>query len=192
MTSSWADGSAGPLGICYPQGAFKQSEVSRFNSKHKGVALLFCSEKRTHFMCAETFVVLPQDLYTHAYAAQREKYGISISTPGMLLADAWSGYGAKGTGQDAPRAAWSSLCNVLMPDPQPGGWSACNQPVDQLHHILRGRLDLVDCGEAGFCADIRSRKRYQDMPIKPTGQPGHPAVNTASLAERTLLAWKSV
>lgn len=42
-------------------------------------------------------------------------------------------------------------------DVNPGGWSASGQPVDQIHSILRSKLDMVDAGDAGCIPDIRSR-----------------------------------
>lgn len=53
----------------------------------------------------------------------------------------------------------SKSANVLLPDLQAGGFSAHGQPVDQLHHILRARLDLVDSNDVDCPADLRDRAR---------------------------------
>lgn len=42
---------------------------------------------------------------------------------------------------------------------QPGGFSANAQPIDQVHHVLRARLDLCDASDLGCQADLRSRER---------------------------------
>ena len=53
----------------------------------------------------------------------------------------------------------SKSANVILPDLQAGGFSAHGQPVDQLHHILRARLDLVDSDDVACPADLRDRAR---------------------------------
>lgn len=192
VTTSWSDGSAGPLGICYPVGMFGEAQVSQFNEAHRGEALLFSSEKRSHFMSGEQYVLLLKDLLTQAFAQQRAKHSLPADTLGMILADGWSGYHSFSTGLDVVRSVWSSENRVLQPDLQIGGWSASNQPVDQIHAIFRSRLDLVDASDAGCQADLRSREKYQNMPIKPNGQVARPKLNSCTLAERTLRAWQSM
>lgn len=43
---------------------------------------------------------------------------------------------------------------------QAGGWSANAQPVDQVHNLLRARLDLCDSSDLGCQPDLRSRTRF--------------------------------
>lgn len=192
VTSSWSDGSPGPLGLCYPGNMFNASFVAEFNQKHRGECLLFASERKTHFLNGETWLILLQQLYVDAFAVQRAKHGLDISHEGLLLVDGWTGYHSFSTGLDTARAAWATHVNVRLPDQQVGGWSACAKPVDQLHHIYRSRLDLADNADCGFIADIRSRPEYQSMPVKASGQPGHKKLDVKTLPDRSLLAWKSV
>ena len=92
MTSSWSDGRRGPLGICFPKGMLKATKVEEWNEKHRGRAYLFSSEKRTHFMSGETWVLLQQKLFGDAFAMQRKVHKLSQSVEGLILADAWTGY----------------------------------------------------------------------------------------------------
>lgn len=166
--------------------------VQAFNAKHRGECLLFSSERKTHFMRGETWLLLLQDLYGDAFSIQRKKHGLRWEDTGLILSDGWTGYSSKSTGLDTARRAWSETVNCKEPDVQCGGWSAAAQPVDQLHHIYRARLDMIDAAESGFVADLRSRAPFQDLPIKPTGQPAHKRADPKSIAERSLLAWKSM
>lgn len=192
VTTSWSDGTAGPLGICFPLGMFGEQEVTQFNNAHRGEAFLFSSEKRSHFMSGEQFVILLKELLGQAFTQQRAKHSLPGDTLGMLLADGWSGYHSFSTGLDLVRSLWASENRVLLPDLQIGGWSASNQPVDQVHAIFRTRLDLVDASDAGCHADLRSREKYQNMPIKANGQVARPKLNSSALAERTVRAWQSM
>lgn len=158
VTSSWSDGTAGPLGLCVPRGMMTHEEIQSFNSEHTGRCFVFSSERRTHYMCGETFLVLLNGLITDAFAIQRAKYNLSESIRGLLLTDAWSGFFSWTSGLDVAREAWSSAVNTTLPDLQAGGWSASCQPVDQIHSILRSKLDVVDASDAGCIPDLRSRR----------------------------------
>ena len=192
VTSSWSDGSAGPLGLCFPTGMIPDLQVREFNQRHRGECLLFCSERKTHVMNGETWLVLLQQLYLDAFSLQRKKHGLDKSHAGLLLVDAWTGYHSRSTGLDAARAAWSATANCRLPDLQVGGWSACCQPVDQLHHVYRARMDMADTAECGFVADLRQREPFARLAIKANGQPAHKKADAKSMPERSLLAWKSV
>ena len=120
ITSTWSDGSQGPLGLCYPSGSFKQAEVDKFNAEFKGVAYMFESETRSHFMTGETFQVLLHGMVTDAYFLKRKALGVSTQAKGMLLADAWSGFHCWKTGISTAREAWALSCNVKLPSLQAG------------------------------------------------------------------------
>jgi len=192
MTSSWSDGRRGPLGICFPKGMLKATKVEEWNEKHRGRAYLFSSEKRTHFMSGETWVLLQQKLFGDAFAMQRKVHKLSQSVEGLILADAWTGYHSFSTGLNEARDLWSKTNRVRQPSEQPGGWSSNCQPVDQLHHIFRAKMDQLDCSDVACVPDLLGRKRYHEMSIRPSGQVAHPALQTATLADRTLEAWESM
>lgn len=191
LTSTWSDGSCGPLGLCIPESCGMQQEaIERFNLDHQGIAYIFSSGSHTHFMNGESFVDLLHGLLGHAFHLQRKRYGLSTHDKGLILADAWAGFHGKGT--EASREAWSQQHAVFMPELQAGGFSANAQPVDQVHHLLRARLDYVDSDIVGCEADLSKRERYERMPIKANGQPERPKAFDETLPTRTLRAWLSV
>lgn len=115
VTSCWSDGTRGPLGLCYPSGAFPQSEVDRFNQKYEGICYMFESESKSHFMTGNTFQTLLRGLLTPAYAIKRKALGLTIKDRGLLLTDAWSGFHCYKTGLNHAREAWCLSSNVKLP-----------------------------------------------------------------------------
>ena len=192
LTTTWSDGSPGPLGICTPENFLRQDKINELNERFRGRAHVICSETKTHFMNSSTWVVLLKGLLTDAFALQRKRYGLPENTQGLLLCDGWTGFHAWRDGSDQSRHAWGLQNHVTMADPQSGGWSACAQPCDQVHHLLRARLDLVDASEAGCYADLRSRRRYDEMAVRPSGQPMHQKIDTVTLIDRSVHAWESM
>lgn len=192
VTSSWSDGSAGPLGLCVPQGMVKQDVMDSFNAAHRGHAFMFSSLHKGHFMNGATFITLMKGMLSDAFALQRQRYQLASSVKGLILCDAWTGFHCHRSGLDCSREAWAEANSVVLPDKQVGGWSANGQPVDQLHHLLRYRMDLVDCSDVGWSADLRQRPVFDAMPVRPNGQPARPKALNANLPERTLRAWQSV
>lgn len=118
VTSTWSDGSRGPLGICYPSGAFSASYVDEYNKKHLGESYMFESQTQTHFMCGATFQVLLHGLISPAFAAKRKSLKVDKGTKGMLLADGWTGFHSHRTGLDHARRAWSLANSVELPSEQ--------------------------------------------------------------------------
>ena len=112
VTSSWSDGTAGPLGLCIPRGMMSDAEIQSFNSNHRGRCFIFSSERRTHYMNGETFLVLLKGL--DAYAIQRRKHKLADSIRGLLLTDGWTGFHSWSSGLDLAREAWSSSVNVSL------------------------------------------------------------------------------
>ena len=156
MTTTWSDGSPGPLGVSVPEGMLSSDTISDLNKTFMCRAFVLSSEQKSHFMTAETWLSMLKGMMTNAFAQQRKKLRLNHDAPGLLLCDGWTGFHSWRTGLDAARAAWSKANNVVQADTQPGGWSACGQPCDQLHHLLRARFDLVDAAEGGCTADLRN------------------------------------
>lgn len=50
ITSSWSDGSSGPLGFCLPTSLLPHKVVETFNKNHKGISYAFPSGTKSHFM----------------------------------------------------------------------------------------------------------------------------------------------
>lgn len=74
LTSSWSDGSAGPVAFCVPEGAVKGDEILAFNRAHAGKYMLLTSGGKSHFMTADTLLQVFEQLYSPALALQRAKY----------------------------------------------------------------------------------------------------------------------
>ncbi|CAK9041930.1 unnamed protein product [Durusdinium trenchii] len=153
---------------------------------------MFESESKSHFMTGNTFQTLLRGLLTPAYAIKRKALGLTIKDRGLLLTDAWSGFHCYKTGLNHAREAWCLSSNVKLPALQAGGWSANAQPIDQVHHILRMRLDMSDSSDLGCLPDLRDRDRYQALPVKANGQVQRPKAFNLQLPQRTLAAWQSM
>ena len=193
ITSTWSDGSPGPLGLCLPTGVMSQDDIAAFNQQFYSRALLICSESRSHFMTSDTYLILLKELVSTAFEQQRVKHNIPADSPGLLLCDGWSGFHSFKTGHDLIRENWSKMHNVVLADRQCGGWSANGQPCDQIHHMLRSRLDLVDAEAIECGPNLKARPRYDKMAIRPNGQPMQMGADDAkSLCERTLRAWQNM
>ena len=96
-------------------------------------------------------------LLAPAFQKQRESLGVTKESKGLIVADGWAGFHSADT--ETSRLAWSQQHAVYLPDLQPGGFSANCQPVDQLHHLLRARMDIVDAESVGCPGDFASRER---------------------------------
>ncbi|CAK8993087.1 unnamed protein product [Durusdinium trenchii] len=157
-------------------------------------------------MTGETFIILLHGLISPALALQRIKLGLPHDKKALLLCDAWSGFHTFKGGLDAIRAAWSEQAHCVLPiycvclrarfalsTHEAGGFSANGQPIDQVHHLLRARLELVDADDIACESDLHRRPRYDALPIAPSGQPARPnSFNHHTLLLRTLRAWESV
>ena len=118
VTSTWSDGTGGPLGLCYPTGVYKQEDVDSFNREFRGSCFLFESETKSHFMTGNTFQTLMHGLLTPAFALKRQQLGLTKKNRALLLADAWSGFHSFKTGLQTAREGWSASCNVKLPSLQ--------------------------------------------------------------------------
>ena len=155
MTTTWSDGSRGPIGISVPEAMLSSEMISELNKKFMNRAFVLSSEGKSHFMTADTWTSMLKGMMTNAFANQRKKLRLKPNVPGLLLCDGWTGFHSWRTGLDTSRAAWAKANHVVQADTQAGGWSACGQPCDQLHHLLRARFDLVDAAEGGCLSDLR-------------------------------------
>ena len=106
VTSTWSDGSRGPLGLCCPESFLKPEFMEHFNKEHDGEMFLFSSEGKGHFMHSGTMMTLMHGLLTSAFEKQRAKHTLPHTKAGLLLADGWTGYHAFRCGSDQARLAW--------------------------------------------------------------------------------------
>ena len=106
MTSTWSDGTRGPLSICCPEGFLKEEVMEQMNKQFEGELFLFSSEGRGHFMHAGTFLSLLRGCLSTAFDKQRAKYHLKHEVAGLLLADGWTGFHAERCGTNQARLAW--------------------------------------------------------------------------------------
>lgn len=135
----------------------KQCDMDTFNTRFAGQCYICTSGGKSHFMTGQSYMDLCHNLLGKAFMLQREALGVGEECKGLLLADGWTGFHGQDT--EASRNAWSLQYGVYLPEKQPGGFSACAQPVDQIHHLLRARLDLTDSEIVGCESDLTKRQR---------------------------------
>lgn len=126
VTSTWADGTPGPVGISIKPGFLGQRDISAFNKLHIGKYYIMEStcESATHFMNADTTVELIEKLIGPATMIQRRKWHLLDSDPAFLIADAFTGNYATGQGEHMRRTRVAEEYNLILPLEPPGGWSA--------------------------------------------------------------------
>ncbi|CAK9000257.1 Uncharacterized protein (Fragment), partial [Durusdinium trenchii] len=99
VTSTWASGEIGPLGICVANGALPQAFIEEVNEKWAGHVYVFQSMTESHFMTAETTLLYLQELISPALELRRASLGYNRETPALLICDGFTGYKAPGLEQ---------------------------------------------------------------------------------------------
>jgi len=91
LTRSWSTGDPGPIAYCLPEGTMKSSEMTEFNKKHHGYAMVFSSTTDSHFMTGETLCMVYEQLYSPALALQRKRLNVGREAKAAVICDAWTG-----------------------------------------------------------------------------------------------------
>ena len=73
LTSSWSDGSPGPICFCLPEGRLTAEEMKQWNDAHVGESYVMSSGSKTHFMTADCLLQVYDQVYSPALAKQRAK-----------------------------------------------------------------------------------------------------------------------
>ena len=73
LTTSWSDGSPGPLGFSVPEGVMSASEIRQWNLSHKGTSWVMSSGTGSHFMSADCWMVMLEQMISPALKLQRDK-----------------------------------------------------------------------------------------------------------------------
>ena len=71
VTSTWASGDIGPLGICTAQNALKQSFIQDINSAYHGQVFVFESGTESHYMTAATTLTYMNELIAPVSSSDR-------------------------------------------------------------------------------------------------------------------------
>ena len=82
-TSSWADGSTGPLFVSIGNGASGVTDkwIDDLNSKGVGKVFVHRNDGRTHFMNGATTLLMYERLYSPAFDHRRETLNLYLSCP---------------------------------------------------------------------------------------------------------------
>lgn len=87
----------------------------------------------------------------------------------MLLADAFTGNSSKKAGLHLMREKFAQELNVILPPPQPGGWSAWGQPQDQVHGFFKKMNDDSTRALLGYDANLFTRPQFYQLELGGTG-----------------------
>ena len=81
-TSTWANGTSGPVFACVPDGKLPEDTKRTYNAKYPGEFYVTTSGSSSHFMTADTTIEMLSELYGPAFEAQRRTYGLELADPG--------------------------------------------------------------------------------------------------------------
>ena len=167
--STWGDGTPGPVAFSVPYQGMPGQLMTDLNARFKGKALFLMSGTDSHMMNAETVLQLYQELYSDGFKSQRLRHGLTHQHRGLLLCDGFTGSHAESAGLAQRRQRWADACNVELPAPQPGGWSAKGQPCDQCfsHYKLRVKRKMDQ--KLNLHASYFQRSGYEELQVGSTG-----------------------
>ena len=145
--STWADGSAGPAAISTPAGAIPASLRKELNDAYPGeIFVLLNNNSGTHMMNSESALEMFEGLYSSAFKLKRNQLKLPADALGCLVCDGFTGSHSDSQGYLERRHRWAAANHVLLPQEQPGGWSARGQPCDQVFAHYKERVRLaMDC-----------------------------------------------
>ena len=101
VTSSWSDGTAGPLGLCIPRGMMSDAEIQSFNANHRGRDALLSARSFEHIIWMEKRFWCFWKASTHMPSSVGST-NWQIQSEGSCSLTGWS------SGLDLAREAWSS------------------------------------------------------------------------------------
>lgn len=73
LTTSWSDGTPGPIAYCLPEGKLSGAEMAEYNCAHRGKSWVMSSGTSSHFMSGECFAVMLEQLISPALEIQRQR-----------------------------------------------------------------------------------------------------------------------
>ena len=73
LTSSWSDGTAGPIAFCLPEGKISPQDAAAYNRENRGRSFVMTSGTESHFMSGEVLAVMMDQLISPAMEKQRQK-----------------------------------------------------------------------------------------------------------------------
>lgn len=73
LTTSWSDGTPGPIAFCVAEGHISGQDIVDYNLKNYGRSMVVTSGGSSHFMTGETMMIMMEQLISPALKLQRER-----------------------------------------------------------------------------------------------------------------------
>ena len=118
ITSTWGNGTRGPLAFCCPDGMISREFRESFNAANQGTFYIMCSGTPSHFTNSETNFELFEKLYTPAYKLQRAILGLTHADTGLIICDACPSVHSTGARVEK---SWMCYLEARPPDSPPRG-----------------------------------------------------------------------
>ena len=160
-TSTWSDGTPGPLLSVWKEGTISHATIQKLNTRYAGRMLVVVTRSDTHFMNGELTVRYLEELVGPALRAKRASLNLDATARAGLIADAFTGNSA--AEQQNLRDRWCKENNVEMMGNIPGGWSKNGQPCDKFHAMFRRLTDIWEDVALMYQPNIMNRAWLHDM-----------------------------
>ena len=161
ITSTFADGSRGPLVIFYGDGKAAVRDVALLNERYAPEVFVRDTGTKSHMSNAQLFLWYLDVPVREALRWQREKLRAQgrhsdARKRAVVLLDPASCHMAYLNGERLRRDELCAELNMEIKE-APAGWSATGQPCDQVHRSIQAKLDNHARNCAGEHNDIFSR-----------------------------------
>ena len=157
-TSTWSDGTPGPLLSVWKEGTISHATMQKLNCRYAGRMLVVVTRSDTHFMNGELTVRYLEELVGPALRAKRKALNLDATARAGLIADAFTGNSAA-----EQRARWCKENNVEMMGDIPGEWSKNGQPCDKFHAMFRRLTDIWEDVALMYQPNIMNRQWLHEM-----------------------------
>ena len=193
VTSTWSDGTRGPLGFCVKEGFLPQKYIEKVNQSPQNIGRVYICVIQTdsHMMTSETTLELWRNLYGPAMVQRRLLLNLPPGAKGLLIVDAFSGNHSFLGGEEQRRKLFAEEFHCVLPLKMAGGWSAKGQPCDQVHSVFRRAMDDVLDNHLGFGNNLLDRPLYEELQLSAAGTIRR-QIKSTDVIECSLEAWGKV
>ena len=119
LTSTWDDGTRGPLAFCFRDGWMPAKIIKKINEENIGELYLMPSQTESHFMTAQTTLEVYHMLYTPAIRKKRRQLGLGVTAKAGVFGDEFTGNSAWISGEAIQRQYWMDSINAICLSPVP-------------------------------------------------------------------------
>ncbi len=169
LTSTWDDGTRGPLAFCFRDGWMPSKVIKEINAENVGEVYCMHSQTDSHFMTAQTTLEVFHQLYTPPYgrsddglewAPMRRQASLAMRSRGILRGRR----GRASSGSIGWRASMLSAFSQYHPK-----GSAKAQPCDAYHQHYRRLCNIEDNNEVGFQTSLFKRPKMSSLEFRAWG-----------------------